>query len=348
MSSSSSDISSHVCLAVVIPQYVLTSFDVPSSFLLFSTPTWPSPSSTPPSPSQTKPFLPLHFSASASASISTATVSFCPFFSASILNVKFLVPQLFLLDFFVFLFIFFGFPTDICLPFQRGNLPLNLRRFSSVIEYLHAIGVDVFSFFFFNLRLSCVQIAAVEILSGLCFVPEEGHQHVLKAITEVSPFTFFSLNSWPLIGISFDWRTNAIPASGSGPSRDVCESWIAIEKFPNSFSSPTERETDRVRTAILGLFNALLKTGPAEVSDNDMSFIIVQKWNLPFSLLAYYEFIPFAMQLATSNRLIASWGGNSPVYLIPVHSFIRWLLADLCHIPFASSIRAAHAGSGCG
>ncbi|CAI5450921.1 unnamed protein product [Caenorhabditis angaria] len=61
------------------------------------------------------------------------------------------------------------------------------------------------------------KIVAVEILSGLCFIPEEGHSQVLKALTKVTS----------LLGE----RT----------------------RFPNT-----------LRTSILGLINAILRTGPAE------------------------------------------------------------------------------------
>ncbi|CAD6193146.1 unnamed protein product [Caenorhabditis auriculariae] len=65
------------------------------------------------------------------------------------------------------------------------------------------------------------KVVSIEILAGLCFIPDEGHSQVLKALTQVSS----------LLG-----------------------------------ERTSERETDRVRTAIVGLVNALLRTGPAESS----------------------------------------------------------------------------------
>ncbi|CAI2354292.1 unnamed protein product [Caenorhabditis sp. 36 PRJEB53466] len=77
------------------------------------------------------------------------------------------------------------------------------------------------------------KIVAIEILSGLCFIPDEGHVQVLKAITEVST----------LLGERTRFQT-------------------LVADLHRQYA--TDRDTDRVRTAIFGLINALLKTGAAE------------------------------------------------------------------------------------
>lgn len=47
--------------------------------------------------------------------------------------------------------------------------------------------------YLFLLDDQALQISAIEILSGLCFVPEDGHKQVLTAITQVrSLFTWLS------------------------------------------------------------------------------------------------------------------------------------------------------------
>ncbi|CAJ0940010.1 unnamed protein product, partial [Mesorhabditis belari] len=79
------------------------------------------------------------------------------------------------------------------------------------------------------------KIVAVEVLSGLCFVPEIGHKKVLTAITEASQ----------LMGERVRFQR-------------------LIDSLHRRFSC--ERQTDRVRTAVIGLINALLSTGPAENS----------------------------------------------------------------------------------
>uniref|UniRef100_A0A7I4YVD0 GBD/FH3 domain-containing protein n=1 Tax=Haemonchus contortus TaxID=6289 RepID=A0A7I4YVD0_HAECO len=86
-----------------------------------------------------------------------------------------------------------------------------------------------------ELRDSKCKIVAVEILSGLCFVPEDGHCKVLKALTQVSSV--------------FGERTRF---------------QTLVSELHRSQSS--EKETDRTRIAILGLINALLRTGHAESS----------------------------------------------------------------------------------
>ncbi|KAK5986018.1 GBD/FH3 domain-containing protein [Trichostrongylus colubriformis] len=80
-----------------------------------------------------------------------------------------------------------------------------------------------------------VQIIAVEILSGLCFVPENGHCKVLTALTQVSS----------VLGERTRFQT-------------------LVSELHRSY--PSEKETDRTRIAILGLINALLRTGHAEAS----------------------------------------------------------------------------------
>ncbi|VDL87636.1 unnamed protein product [Nippostrongylus brasiliensis] len=80
-----------------------------------------------------------------------------------------------------------------------------------------------------------MRILAVEILSGLCFVPEDGHRKVLNALTQVST----------VLGERTRFQT-------------------LVSELHRSCNS--EKETDRSRTAILGLVNALLRTGHAEVS----------------------------------------------------------------------------------
>ncbi|CCD71975.1 FH2 domain-containing protein [Caenorhabditis elegans] len=77
------------------------------------------------------------------------------------------------------------------------------------------------------------KIVAIEILSGLCFIPDEGHIQVLRAITEVST----------LLGERTRFQT-------------------LVSDLHRTYS--TDRDTDRVRTAIFGLINALLRTGAAE------------------------------------------------------------------------------------
>lgn len=86
-----------------------------------------------------------------------------------------------------------------------------------------------------DLRDCRCKILAVEILSGLCFVPEDGHKKVLTALTQVST----------VLGERTRFQT-------------------LISELHRSYKS--EKETDRCRIAILGLINALLRTGHAELS----------------------------------------------------------------------------------
>ncbi|WKY09730.1 hypothetical protein Q1695_002242 [Nippostrongylus brasiliensis] len=86
-----------------------------------------------------------------------------------------------------------------------------------------------------DLRDCKCKILAVEILSGLCFVPEDGHRKVLNALTQVST----------VLGERTRFQT-------------------LVSELHRSCNS--EKETDRSRTAILGLVNALLRTGHAESS----------------------------------------------------------------------------------
>ncbi|CAI4227091.1 unnamed protein product [Auanema sp. JU1783] len=80
------------------------------------------------------------------------------------------------------------------------------------------------------------KVISIEVLSGLCFVPEDdGHAKILAAISEVSA----------LLGE----RT-----------RFQC----LLNDLHKNFTS--YRESDRVRTAILGLLNALLSNGSAQNS----------------------------------------------------------------------------------
>uniref|UniRef100_A0A158P679 FH2 domain-containing protein n=1 Tax=Angiostrongylus cantonensis TaxID=6313 RepID=A0A158P679_ANGCA len=86
-----------------------------------------------------------------------------------------------------------------------------------------------------DLRDCKCKILAVEILSGLCFVPEDGHQQVLTALTRVSP----------LLGERTRFQ-------------------ILVNDLHRKYQS--DKETDRARITILGLINALLRTGHAETS----------------------------------------------------------------------------------
>uniref|UniRef100_A0A1I7XLT5 GBD/FH3 domain-containing protein n=1 Tax=Heterorhabditis bacteriophora TaxID=37862 RepID=A0A1I7XLT5_HETBA len=94
---------------------------------------------------------------------------------------------------------------------------------------------DAVTIIVMTLTTTLNRVVSLEILSGLCFVPEEGHRQVLTALTEVSPL--------------------------------LCERTrfqTLIDSLHRSCSS--DRETDRLRTAVLGLINALLRTGTAESS----------------------------------------------------------------------------------
>ncbi|KJH51496.1 diaphanous GTPase-binding domain protein [Dictyocaulus viviparus] len=84
-----------------------------------------------------------------------------------------------------------------------------------------------------DLRDCKCKILAVEILSGLCFLPEDGHQQVLNALTQVSS----------VLGERTRFQT-------------------LINELHRKYHSA--KETDRVRITILGLINALLRTGHAE------------------------------------------------------------------------------------
>ncbi|EGT54060.1 hypothetical protein CAEBREN_30308 [Caenorhabditis brenneri] len=95
----------------------------------------------------------------------------------------------------------------------------------TVLGYLAVIG--------FGYLRCLMMIVAIEILSGLCFIPDEGHIQVLRAITEAST----------LLGERTRFQT-------------------LISDLHRTYS--TDRDTDRVRTAIFGLINALLRTGAAE------------------------------------------------------------------------------------
>ncbi|CAJ0582404.1 unnamed protein product, partial [Mesorhabditis spiculigera] len=79
------------------------------------------------------------------------------------------------------------------------------------------------------------KVVSAEVLSGLCFVPEIGHRKVLTAITDASQ----------LMGERIRFQK-------------------LLEALHRTFSC--DRQTDRVRTAAIGLINALLSTGPSENS----------------------------------------------------------------------------------
>uniref|UniRef100_A0A0M3INY2 GBD/FH3 domain-containing protein n=1 Tax=Ascaris lumbricoides TaxID=6252 RepID=A0A0M3INY2_ASCLU len=89
-------------------------------------------------------------------------------------------------------------------------------------------------------RLECpaagrtFQILCLEILSGICLI-NDGHQNVVRALSEVSP----------ILGERTRFQK-------------------IIDDIHRNYRS--ERETERVRTAAMSLINAILSTGPAEVS----------------------------------------------------------------------------------
>uniref|UniRef100_A0A915BW64 Uncharacterized protein n=1 Tax=Parascaris univalens TaxID=6257 RepID=A0A915BW64_PARUN len=78
------------------------------------------------------------------------------------------------------------------------------------------------------------KILCLEILSGICLI-NDGHQNVVRALTEVSP----------ILGERTRFQK-------------------IIDDIHRNYRS--ERETERVRTAAMSLINALLSTGPAETS----------------------------------------------------------------------------------
>ncbi|KAI1719845.1 formin homology 2 domain-containing protein [Ditylenchus destructor] len=118
-------------------------------------------------------------------------------------------------------------------------------------------------------RNSRCKILSLEILSGLCLAAEGGHKAVLKALTEATA----------LLGERTRFQTLVDDLHREYRTQHSANLTVPIE----SETAAWNRETERVRIAVMSLVNALLKSGPAEQS-------------VEFRLHLRYEFLMLGIQ----------------------------------------------------